>query len=102
MKKSQIILIIALFSFGCKFNLELNPDEYLKNRKPIPIVYCLFSNDSIFKIQVYKLNSVFDSTQTTYLDAKVYILDQYNDTIKCFRKSDSIFVSTQEIGRAHV
>lgn len=94
--KKIFLLLSTILLFACKDNiLLLDVNDYLKDRKPIPVVYCLFTNDSTFKVISFLNYSVFDSTENTEIKAKIYIVDQYNDTIFCYKKNDRLFESNE-------
>lgn len=86
-------LLLILFLFGCKKSFLMDP-YFIKNKESTPIVNSLFTNDSTFKVFTYLARSVFDEDTSTILNTiDAYIIDQNNDTIKLFQKSEHLYES---------
>ncbi len=83
------LLLLSLFIYSC-----INKIDYLRTDVgQIPVVNCLFQEDSIFKVYVGLSSEIISDLPTSISDAKVYILENNEDTLNLTKVTDFLYKS---------
>lgn len=90
MRIKALLTIILLSLLSC-YKTELDFDN--KNFEPIPIVNCLFTEDSTFKVWVGRTKNIFTEDTNTIEVLKVFITSEDGKEIKLNKKDSHLFVS---------
>lgn len=92
MKITHIIVFLLAFTISsCVHKID-----YLKSDiEQIPVVNCLFQEDSIFQVYVGLSKEIFSDQSTTIPDANVYIIANSQDTFFLEKKNEYLYESTE-------
>lgn len=99
MKQILIILVLGLI-VSCDFSMQKVYDEDIPETPKMLGLYCIFSPDSVWKVQVFKLGSIsdyeYDNSQLLVNDAqiKLFCNNQFQENL--INIGNGIFVSNSE------
>lgn len=99
MQKTFLFFIGVFLLFSCEEQINYIPG----NVETLPVVNCIFTNDSVFKVWVGTTNEVFSYTKNILEIKEIFIEDNFNNKINLKKIDDYLYISDSvaKLGRSY-